>query len=403
MRIAILTGLASFEPYYSVARCVSDQAAILESLGHEATVYVKKGFNPAFGTLPCIAQKRVPGFMLARGRTHEKTANEFERELGSGELDGYDAIFTHDFMFLPSLAGYRDGVKAIHARCRAKWVHWSHSVPRSLSAAASAIPGHFYVSLAEEHVQGVVKMYGAEPGMVRVVWNPSDVLDTVDHRVRAIVESLELMDTDILGVLPFSIGRLDQKGVNHALPMYAALSGFGYRVRVLLCNSLTDDQEGEAKRDEWDMRLKEEVAKVCPGDFRYYWMSQVNQDWKRWTPNVVIRDLQRLSNLFIYPTIGEGFSLAIGEALSSGGPLCVLPEQGVRGMHELSRMGGVHLLRMRDRPWPAPVLPYRDLAEKISLDDRLKSSVERLRRQFALSRAGIAKAHYAPLLGELRG
>lgn len=401
MRIAILTGLPSFEPYYSVARCVRDQALILESLGHEATVYVKQGFNPSWGTLSCVAEKRVPGFMLANGRTHEKTTEEFVRAFGGDELSGYDAIFTHDFMFLPSLAGYREGVKAVHSRVRARWVHWSHSVPRAQPAAATAIPGHFYVALAEEHVDGVIGMYRAKPEQVVVVWNPSDVLDTIDHRARAVAESLCLLDTDILGVLPFSIGRLDQKGIHHAVPIYAELSKH-WRVRVLLCNSLTDTAEAEGKRAEWDMRMKEAVGAIGPGDFKYFWMSEVNPDWKRWTPNEVVRDLQRLSNLFVYPTIGEGFSLAIGEAMASGGPLCVLPAEAVRGMAELHRLGGVCLLRLRDKPWPADVRPFDKLANAICLDERWKVGVERLRRQFALSRAGIAQRFYVPLLERLR-
>lgn len=400
MRVAILTALPGFEPYYSVARCIRDQVAMLEAAGHDVRLYVKVGFNPAFGTLPCIAEAKSPGFMRVEGRNQETVAAEFAKVYGHGELDGYDAIFTHDFMFLQSLRGYRDGVKLIAAKVtKPKWFHWSHSVPRTQGEAGHAIPGHVYISLCQEHVPGVISMYNADPSKVEVVWNPSDVLDTVDPRCRAIAEQLRLLDTDLLGVLPFSIGRLDQKGIQVALPIYAALS-HRHRVRVLLCNSLSDSVEGETVRKEWDEKLTRLVAAVKPGDFKWWWMSQVSPAWARWTPNEVLRDLLRLSNLFVYPTIGEGFSLAIGEAMSSGGPHCVLPAKGVKGMDELSTLGGTQLVAWRNKPWreDKTLRDMQELADEI--EPALGPHVQRLHRQWRLSRTGIWETQLAPALAK---
>lgn len=399
MRVGILTALPSFEPYYSVARCVRDQVAMLTAAGIDVRLYVKVGFNPTFGTLPCIAEAKTPGFMTVEGRTQETVAQEFAKVYGHGELEQYDAVFTHDFMFLPSLRGFRDGVKLIAPTVKKpKWFHWSHSVPRSLGAAGQAIDGHIYVALAKDHIQGVMDMYHAALEQVHVVWNPSDILDTVDSRTRGVAEQLRLLDTDILGVLPFSIGRLNQKGIEVALPIYAELS-HRYRVKVLLCNSLSDLVEGQIARAEWDVKLKTLVAAVKPGDFQWWWMSEVVPGWARYTPNEVIRDLFRLSNLMVYPTIGEGFSLAIGEALSSGGPLCVLPEKGVKGMEELAELGGVQLVSWRNKPWreDKTLRSTTELANEID-DGRLSPYVQRLHRQWALSRTGIWEKQLNPML-----
>lgn len=373
---------------------------MLEAAGHDVRLYVKVGFNPAFGSLPCIAEAKTPGFMRVEGRTQETVAADFAKVYGHGELDGYDAIFTHDFMFLPSLRGFRDGVKLIaDTVTKPKWFHWSHSVPRTQGQPGHAIPGHIYISLCQEHVPGVISMYAAEPEQVEVVWNPSDVLDTVDPRCRAVAEQLRLLDTDILGVLPFSIGRIDQKGIQVALPIYAELSK-KHRVRVLLCNSLSDSVEGETSRKEWDTKLKALVAAVGPGDFKWWWMSQVSQSWARWTPNEVLRDLLRLSNVFIYPTIGEGFSLAIGEAMSGGGPLCVLPSKGVKGMEELSALGGTQLVAWRNKPWreDKALRPMPELAAEI--EPNLAPYIQRLHRQWKLSRTGIWEMQLAPTLAK---
>lgn len=397
MRIAILTGLPSFEPYYSVARCVRDQVAMLEAAGHDVRLYVKVGFNPSFGALPCIAPVKTPGFMNVEGRTTESIAKEFDLAFGQGELNDYDAVFTHDFMFLPSLIGYREGVRLVAPKTKAKWFHWSHSVPRLLRPGAEAIPGHIYISLIQEHVPGIMEMYKASADMVEVVWNPSDVLDTMDGEARGLAMDLELLDTDILGVLPFSIGRIDQKGIDVAIQIYAELSKT-WRVKVLLCNSLSGDDSGRKKVDLWDKKLKDLIDKVGPRKdaFSWWWMSRAVPEFGKWTPNETIRDLQRISNLFIYPTIGEGFSLAIGEALASGGPLCVLPKRAVKGMEELEKLGGVLLVDWREKPWPAPIRPIPELTRKVA--DSVGPGVHRLRRQYALSRAGVWKRQLEPAL-----
>jgi hypothetical protein len=302
-------------------------------------------------------------------------------------------------MFLPSLIGYREGVKLVAAKIKAKWMHWSHSVPqKSLGEGSEAIPGHVYVALAHEHIEGVARMYGCSAELVPVVWNPSDILDTIDSRARLIADQLDLLDCDILGVLPFSIGRIDQKGIHHALQLYAALSK-KRRVKVLLCNSLSGTEEAQKNVEMWDRRMKEQVDAVGPGDLSWWWMSRVMEQWDRWTPNEVIRDLQRLSNVFIYPTIGEGFSLAIGEALAAG-PLCILPQEGVRGMRELEALGGVLLLRLRNKPWreEKDIRPREELAAEI--EPHLEPHVSRLRRQYALSRGGIWKRMLEPAISK---
>lgn len=397
MRVAILAALQSLEQNYSVCTVVMQQVRMLEEAGHQVDLFVKKGFNPKWGTLPNIQPLRLPGFQV---EDKEAAGREMANAFGGGVLDPYDAIFTHDFVFLPSFAGYRKGVEAIAATERAndggRWFHWSHSVPRVLEDKHAAIPTHTYVSLANEHDVAIARMYGVAQRHVATVWNPVDVTDTLsDPESGKLVRELRLLDTDVLAVLPFPMGRLESKGIHRAVEFYIELAAT-YRVKVLLCNA----RAGDATQDKRLAGYKKAWAERAVGKrFDLWWMSEVRPQWKSSTPNPVVRDLLRLSNLFIYPTIGEGNSLAIAEALT-GGALCVLPESRVAGMREISDPG-VFLCYWQVGHWKEKEFKHpRDVAAEIQAfgGGVLGQKIHELRRKWRFSRARIWEEQLRPAL-----
>jgi len=392
MRVAIITSLPSFQSYYSVARCVRDQVLMLERAGHDVTLYVKQGFNDSFGTLPCVNRNVfTPGIQVTDKRAQ---AEAFATRFGKGELASYDAIFTHDAVFLDSMVGYREGIRMIEGSVPGKWFHWSHSVPRRLKG-GNGIPGHTYISLCEEHVGGICDMYRIQPSQVGVIWNPTDITDTLSGPTSKLVGEFSLLDCDILGVLPFSTGRLKQKGIQRAVGYYTELAKLGYTVKVLLCNALSSGPGGEPKKT--FEPLFREAAEGLP--ITILWMSDIRPEWGFYTPNEVIRELQLLGNLFIYPTIGEGFSLAIGEALVGGG-LLVLPESRVPGMKEISD-SAVYLCYWQEGSWEKKKFkPPSVVADEIVSfgGGMLTTFVDRHRRRWKLSRDRIWASMYVPVL-----
>lgn len=397
MRVAIITSLPAFQSYYSVARCVQDQIAMLEKAGHSVTLYVKQGYNPSYGTVPCISNRVfTPGIQV---KDTNAQANVFAKRFGKGELNSYDAIFTHDAVFLDSMAGYRDAIRRISPSVPGKWFHWSHSVPRDRQEDCwKGIPGHVYISLCEEHVPAICSMYGIDAQQVGVIWNPTDITDMFSGPTQQLITELELLDSDILAVLPFSTGRLKQKGVQRAVEYYAELARMGYRVKVLLCNALARGPALSVKT-EWGKRF-EAFASDIPMDV--WWMSDIRPQWDAYTPNAVIRELQMLANVFIYPTIGEGWSLAISEAMV-GGAFMVLPESRVAGMQEMQGddVDNVFLCYWQEGNWKRKKFkPAADVAKEIAAygPGTLSRHVQRHRRRWRLSRDRVWRDMYVPLL-----
>lgn len=388
MRVALLTALESFDDAYSVKRVIVDQAKMLAAAGHDVVLYVKQGFHSTYGTLPCIATVQLPGYMHG---DHERTRREFVERFGGDELTSYDAILEHDLYFLDQHKGYRMGIRDIASRTKAKWFHWTHSVPRPIMD-AKGMEGHVYISLCHESVPTVAEMYSIPEDQVEVCYNPSDITDVLSPETAALVEETNLLDCDILGVLPFSIGRLKQKGIQLAAAYYAGIGKHGDRVKVLLCASRTTRNQAEV--DRWD----QEFAQLGPSRCEFLWMNRLRPQWSEFAPNRVVRELLGLSNLFIWPTIGEACSLAIAEARTSGGPFCVLPESRVAGMREFSDEDA-YLCYWQEGHWQRKVFRQPDdVAKEILARCDLDRYRRRLCRQYAWSRRGIWEQQLKPLL-----
>lgn len=390
MRAAILTTLGDFDDAYSVKRVVTDQVWMLQEARHEVVLYVKQGFDPGLGTLPCIAAKTLPGFQHG---DFARTAKEFNDRFGGGELAGYDVVLTHDLHFLNTHQGYREGIRRAAASTKAAWIHWSHSVPTPRQGDGAMVPGHSFVALNREDVPYVAMMYKAKPSDVDVCRNPSDATDTVGE-AGAFIRENRLLDNDFLGVLPFSVGRLHQKGIERAVKYYSAIADRGYRVAVVLCASRCDDQKGVGELRRWS---KEFEGSKC----RIIWTAVARPEWAATTPNTVVRDLMRFSNLMIWPTIGEACSLAIAEAQSSGGPFVVLPAGRVRGMRELADCDTA-VVNWQEGIWRKKQFRKpEDVAKEICEYD-LERFVRRLWRQWKWTRQAVWEEQLRPILMKRR-
>lgn len=389
MKVAILSALHSFDDAYSVTRVMRDQVSQLEAAGHDVTWYVKQGFETKWGSHPSISPLTLPGYM--HGKADVVKAEFIERF--KDELQPYDAVLCHDLWFAPMLGweGYREGIREVAPTTKAKWFHWTHSTPHcGLKGNPRSVPGHIFVALNHDAIEATKKAYSTEN--VEVLWNPSDVTDMLSPEARVIVHKTNLLDCDVLGVLPFPIGRLESKGISKAMEIYGAIAKLR-RVHVLLCGGRAD-QVSKARMKtiggatfapgRWMPYWTEAFNKL---GVKHWWAHELNPSWTDRVPNSVIRELMPLSNLFIWPTKGEACSLAIAEARTSGGPLVVLPEKGVHGMNEFSDEDCVLV----------DLLGWERFVESAILF-RMERFERRLRRQYQWTRKGLWESQVKPML-----
>jgi len=382
MRVALLTCLHAFDDAYSVTRVIRDQVRMFQRAGHEVTLFCKQGFDPSCGTIPEISSISLPGFM---GRKMELVRDEFVARFGTGLLEPYDIVVCHDLWFAPMLGwdGYREGIRLVAPRTKAVWFHWTHSTWRPLKGNPVGEPGHVFISLNKDAVVGISEMYSVPKEAIEVIYNPSDVTDLLSPDSQRVVAETRLLDADVLGVLPFPIGRIESKGIAIAMRVYAELAR-KRMVNVLLCGGRADRAGPKAAR--WGKDFTEVAAGTS---LRWFWAHELKAAGGRWNPcipNRVVRELMGLSNLFLWPTQGEACSLAIAEARTAGA-LVVLPKHRVEGMKEFSDEDCLLV------DWSADFDVTAALVEA-----QLERFVRALRRRRAWSRDGIWFDQMKPML-----
>jgi hypothetical protein len=377
MRVALLTCLHAFDEAYSVTRVIRDQVRMFQRAGHEVTLYVKQGFDPKQGTIPEISTLTLPGFM---GRPMELVRDEFVQRFGHGALEQYDVVLCHDLWFAPMKGwdGYREGIRIVAPQTKALWIHWTHSKWRPLAGNPVGLPDHVFIALNRDAIEGISRMYSVLFKQIDEVWNPSDVTDLLSPDVQRIVGATSLLECDLLGVLPFPIGRYDSKGIDKALATYGELSK-KYRVHVMLCG-------GRADRTKAKIELLTKHLKELPSGLRWWWAHEFDPRWMPCIPNRVVRELMGLSNLFLWPTHSEACSLAIAEARTADA-LVVLPDKGVEGMTEFSDADAI-LIPWHDTPAGAAA----------RVEPHLERHIRRLRRRWQWSRDGIWATQMKPML-----
>jgi len=238
-------------------------------------------------------------------------------------LEPYDVVLTADMVyqrkgnFLPQSAAMRE----VAEKLKAWWCHWIHSswTTRDLSASYPEnlryqIPlKSFLVYLNSFELPGLQRMYNAEPWQCHPVYNPKDIrsFHEMDPIVWKISDILDLPNKQVVQVFPFCTTRMDSKGIDGVIHMFAALKRCGQRVALILANA-------NSKKRMDEMRLKKEwmnhLGLVENED--YLWTCDINIH--KPIPRKSIADLYKLSNLFVFASWRETVGNVFQEAKISG-------------------------------------------------------------------------------------
>lgn len=336
MKVAILTAFMEFNPAYSLSGIVLDQCIMLTRFGNEVDLFVNEQYHgmedfPEGVTL----RKEIPFAHLKDYRSrkdlipeHVPVVEKFA-ELMQGEAGKYDVIFTHDLIFTGWNVPYALGImKAGRLVPESRWLHWVHSIPSALRDWWSINeygPRHRIVFPNKPDVRRVAEQFRGMDHQVEVIPHIKDMRTWFEFGEEAcdfINDYPEVMQADVVQILPASSDRLDAKRVKEVIQMFARFKKRGLSVCLVVANqwatTLKHTEETLrflkiAKRH--DLEPMEEVI------FTSEWKSP---KYQAGLPRRVLRELFQLSNLFIFPTKEESFGLVVPEASLSGGVLLVL-------------------------------------------------------------------------------
>jgi hypothetical protein len=361
-----LTSLTDYSPAYSLTGIILDQARVLKRYGYPYTLFCLKAFNSNHKKIAEELGIEV-SYELPQTRLHPYKVNESVKTTIDGQvgfddqvnihfegckekgtigyrdaLASYDTIITHDLMFLewhlPQNAAIR---KCIDLYPNKNWLHWIHSGPSNRpnnvcypsTLRYSAAPNSTYVFLNDGQRLDCALMLQTTRDNIAVVHNPKDVRDVYNFQeeTKRLTDEYDLFNFDLLQVYPFSTPRWEAKGVKHLICLVSHWKKMGVRAKVVFvnahCNS-PQDKPHLKKMEEYCEAAGVEIDRDIIFTHRFASKMEaqttdldVQKKWKTWhhcVPFEVVRDLNMLANIFVFPSATECCSLIQAEASISG-------------------------------------------------------------------------------------
>lgn len=294
MRIAILTSFRRMPDSYSLINDVRDQIKTLKRYGHEVVFFAQKTCEGQ--GIDCEIKAILPHFRLEKD-IENKEAKEELIEIFKKELKDFDVVITHDLLYIRQYFTYRKAI--MECGVPVKWIHWVHSVIGEKLALKMPHSKYVYMNYADtarfaEHI-GV----GIED--IRVVFNDKDprLFFDWDAITCKIAEKYDLFNKDIIQTYPMCSTRMNSKGIDHVIKIFAKLKSLGNDVLLIVPNS-----NARKKKEEIEQKLKSAYEQgLEKGDVLF--TSTISPECEGGVPRDVVRDLMLISNLFIFPSVSE--------------------------------------------------------------------------------------------------
>lgn len=329
MRIAVLAPFSSFADSYSLAHAVHQQCRALDLAGHDVELWTLDNLKPhSEPMLDGIAVRPIiPTTVWEVDKTTPAKADKIRMGIAK-QIEAFrpNAIITHDALFQ---AWYVDSARAIHELkprdCNGesfgvRWFHTAHSVvsphfspPVGDQVYRRTLPdGHEIIGLNWSDRERLAAYYSVSTDRVHVIPNchdPRCVWD-IHPAAEAMIKRADLLNREIVQVYPFCATRTGSKGVGELLRIFRAMQQRGDAALVLADSSADDSRAIDAMNK----------AIAAADGVEVFRMSQI-AGCEKHTPHKAVMDLMRLSNLFIFPTMGEACPLILAEAMQAG---CVI-------------------------------------------------------------------------------
>lgn len=391
MRVGIFTTFYKIDPAYSLCSVVLDQLTALVKNGHSPVLFVLPSFKDDELVQDGVEiRKVVPQLILEPYKglgypEHWKEDVEKVKEFSKKNCQDITHLICHDIFFIDTYLPYNIGLR--DAELPAKLFAWTHSAPSDRPELKDNPHANRYtlpkncklVYLNHDKVTALAEMYGAWDKDVRVVHNARDprTFWNLDPLVLHLIESYSLLEADIISVYPLSTPRMiSGKGLDKAIKLHSKLKKLGYKTRMVVCNGHANaqpDQRLIAETRVWAANLDTPIE-----NHELIFTSQEGKEYELGVSPVVVSDMFRLSNIFIFPTVSENSSLVLLEAMLSG---CILVLNGSVGtLREHAGESGIYVDFSYREPKEANEAYYLDLAKIVASQFEVNKSLQVKRR-----------------------
>jgi glycosyltransferase involved in cell wall biosynthesis len=325
-RLVILTTLADFSPAYSLSTCVLEQAHAAYLAGYRVHIVMMDHAKDVPELPEGITIERVfPTVPWHEDKPQDADARVIADKLWN-LLQAYAPcdVISHDLLFQ---AWFVSAAKAIHFIADrlpgVRWFHMAHSSvtarpvdPAIASLRASLPPGHHLITLNHADRTQFQAYYRAAPEVVHTLGNTRDPrpFHGMPEEAVKIVTTTQMHLADVVQVYPVSATRLDTKGIQHVINLFAAIKSQGKQVRLVIACGHANGDEGKGKISQ----AKAFARQAGLEDELVFTSDLVPESSGPGLSANAVRALLQVSNVFAFPTVSEASPLVLMEAALSG-------------------------------------------------------------------------------------
>ena len=334
-----------FNPGYSLVGIVIDQAHMFARQGHRVIIYVSEQYNPQFendmgldvllAKYENIIVKRMTRFMHLKDYTSAKDLTDEHKALAKEASEAFAGdfiaenvkhILTHDFIFTGWNLPYSEAVKLtsnslIQQGKAVKWYHWVHSVPsqgKDWWDLNSYGLNHNIVFPNKTEIMRVAESFKTTANRVTVIPHIKDMRNWYDFgegSMQILDQYPAIIKAELIQVYPCSTDRMSAKQLDVVMKMFAHMKLSGQKnVFLIIANQWAT---GRARREDVDkyIEMGENIGLIPGKDFCF---TSKTPGMEKGISKRTLRELQLLSDIFIFPTREESFGLVGPEASFSG-------------------------------------------------------------------------------------
>ena len=325
--VVILTALSNFNPSYSVASCVLNQARAIgmQSPTWNVQVWVTQGAEEhGWENMPTnvTLHKIVPRLNWIENQSDEQ-ASMMLRNFMLLHLTKLKnpSIITHDLLFVSWYAVFARALHMVGGLGNYVWFHVPHSLPsdrKGKLAHLTTLPAgnHFITPVAAGYDAKYAEYYDTTVERVQSIPNIKDprTWGTMTPRVRSLVTKLRLWSYDFVQIFPACTTRLEAKGFSKILQTLAYVKEHASPF-VLFCNPNAGGErsvkilaEARAKIKSYGMENHAAFVSDLLPEVTTYGLDA----------SEIKGLMQDYGNLFIFPSMAEADSLIALEAKLCG-------------------------------------------------------------------------------------
>jgi hypothetical protein len=339
--VAILTSFTFIHHGYSLTGIVEDQVRMLVSHGHDVHLFVCENFpdkeeeklfaHDPWTKVGYSLHKSIPQTNLTDYRDEELSEEHQEVVLKTSEVlleklieIDCDIVFTHDWLLtgwnLPYGLGVLQAGKEGSIR-KIAWMHWIHSLPTNKVSWWEIRrwgSRHKLIFPNKANQQLVAEMYGGATSYVIPIPHIKDYRSywEFSEETHNFIEDFPLiMQGDITMVYPASTDRLGAKRVGEIISIFKEFKNMGFNPCLVIANQWAT---GRARKEDLAKYYKRIRLAGLKTDKEVIFTSEWRDEFATGIPRRMLRELQLMTSLFIFPTHHESFGLAAPEAALSG-------------------------------------------------------------------------------------